>query len=52
MYDIKSVRESREKNNAVRADCICDRPYFGELKYNCIFELRSMYIPTEGIIKK
>lgn len=56
MYDIKSLKESDKKNTILksnlRSNCICDRYYFRQLqKCNGIFELKSIHIPTENIIK-
>lgn len=51
MYDIKSTREFKGKNNNIRTDCICDRSYFTKIQNSSMFELKSIYIPIEVIIK-
>ncbi|AND84801.1 hypothetical protein [Clostridium tyrobutyricum] len=51
MYDIKDIGNSKESINKLRANCICDRSYFKQIKSSSIFELKSIHIPTENIIK-
>lgn len=51
MYDIKVVEEFKMDTNKIRANCICDRSYFRQVQSTSIFELKSIHIPTENLIK-
>ncbi|MBP2031842.1 hypothetical protein J2Z42_000507 [Clostridium algifaecis] len=51
MYDVKIVEELQKNKNTLRADCICDRSYFKQIQYYSMFELKSIHIPTENLIK-
>lgn len=51
MYDIKIVKELDVNKSRLRADCICDRSYFKQIQYSSMFELKSIHIPTENLIK-
>lgn len=51
MYDIKSIEKLEENKDSLRSDCIGDRSYFKQIQYECMFELKSIHVPTEGLLR-
>lgn len=51
MYDIKDSKQYEEMNDSIRCDCIGDRNYFKQIQYESMFELKSIHVPIETIIK-
>lgn len=57
MYDAKILNsvvenyDSKDSNDSMRCDCIGDRSYFRQVQCESIFELKTMHIPIERVIK-
>jgi len=50
MYDAKEKEELEEVTDLTKGCCISDRSYFGVLQNQRLANIKSSYIPKEGLI--
>ncbi len=51
MYDIKQSDEFEKNNDLIRCECIGDRCYFKQIQSESMFQLKSIHVPIETVIK-
>ncbi|MCD3203883.1 hypothetical protein [Clostridium botulinum] len=50
MYDAKEKEELEDNTSITQGYCVSDRSYFGKIQNEKLTNLKSSYVPKEGLL--